>query len=161
MISTARITSGRALQSHRQDELGLTLIEVLAAGLVISIFLLGLTVAWHVMNYQLLITRLQDRLARVIRQANDFVLYAPYDALPSDGQQMLPGYLFEPFDQQSRSFRHELPYSFSAAVTLENAGTINDAKQIQLTLNYLLPEPQGHETKAHQIQLQPIARARF
>jgi hypothetical protein len=142
-------------------ERGLTLIEVMAAGLVISIFLLGLTAAWHVMDYQFLITKLQDRVARVIRQANDFILFAPYDALPTDGQQILGGFLFEPFDQKSQSYKHELPYSFTAAVTPSNAGTINDAKRIQMTFNYLLPEPQGHETKAHQIQLQPVVRSRF
>ena len=152
-------TISKLYQCKRQR--GLTLTEVLAAGLVISIFLLGLTVAWHIMDYQFLISRLQDRVARVIRQANDFVLYAPYDSLPSDGQQILSGYLFEPFNQQSQSYKHDLPYSFSAAVTLSNAGTIDDTKQIQLILNYVLPEPKGHETKAHQIQMQPVARSRF
>ena len=150
------------LKGHaRRHERGLALFEVMAGGLVIATFLLGLTSAWHVMDYQFLVSRLQGRLERVIRQANDFILYAPYDALPTDGQQILGGYLFEPFDQQSQSYKHELPYSFTAAVTPSNAGTINDAKRIQMTFNYLLPEPQGHETKAHQIQLQPVVRSRF
>jgi hypothetical protein len=113
------------------------------------------------MDYQFLVSRLQGRLERVIRQANDFVLYAPYDALPSNGQQILSGYLFEPFDQQSQSYRHQLPYSFTAAVATSNTGTIDDQKQIQLTLNYILPDPKGHETSNHQIQLQSIARSRY
>jgi hypothetical protein len=144
-----------------KNELGLTLIEVLAGGLALSILLAGLTAAWRVLEYQLMITRLQDRVSRVVRQANDFVLYAPYDALPSSGAQLLSGYLFEPFDQQSQSFLHELPYSFSAAVTLNNPGTINETKQIQLTLNYVLPAPVGHETQARQIQLSPTLRSRL
>src|ERR1700751_2319996 len=120
--------------AQRQLERGLTLIEVLTTGLVISIFLLGLTGAWHVMNYQFLISRLQDRATRVIRQANDFILYAPYDALPTDGQQILGGFLFEPFDEQSQSYKHQLPYSFSGAVPLSSTNTLNDTKQILLTL---------------------------
>jgi hypothetical protein len=152
-------TISKLYQCQRQR--GLTLIEVLAGGLVISIFLLGLTSAWHVMDYQFLISGLQGRIARVIRQANDFILYAPYDSLPSDGQQILPGYLFEPFDQRSQSFRHELPYSFAASVAPNSVDTINDLKQIQLTLNYVLPDPKGHATRNYQIQLQSIARSRF
>jgi hypothetical protein len=150
------------LKGHaRRHERGLALFEVMAGGLVIATFLLGLTSAWHVMDYQFLVSRLQGRLERVIRQANDFILYAPYDALPTDGQQILGGYLFEPFDQQSQSYKHELPYSFNAAVTASNTGTINDQKQIQLTFTYILPNPKGHETRNYQIQLQSISRSRY
>jgi len=154
---TAQNNRGRRAKSNE----GLTLIEVLVGGLALSILLAGLTAAWRVLEYQLLITRLQDRVSRVVRQANDWMLYAPYDALPSDGAQLLSGYLFEPFDQQSQSFRHNLPYSFSAAVAVNNPGTSNESRQIQLTLNYLLPAPVGHETQAHQIQLSPTFRSRL
>jgi hypothetical protein len=162
MTSTGTITSGKPQKAcARRREQGVALFEVLAGGLVMAIFLLGLTSAWHVMDYQFLASRLQGRLQRVIRQANDYILFAPYDALPSDGQQVLSGYLFEPFDQQSQSYRHQLPYSFTAAVTASNANTINDQKQIQLTLNYVLPDPKGHETANYQMQLQSIARSRY
>jgi hypothetical protein len=140
---------------------GLTLIEVLASGLVISILFAGLTAAWRIMDYQFFITRLQDRISRVVRQANDWTLYCPYDALPSDRAQILPGYLYEPFDQHTNTFRQELPYSFSASVTVNNPGTSTETTQIQLTLNYLLPAPIGHETQARQIQLQPTTRSRM
>src|ERR1700741_2032385 len=155
MISSAKIIRRERRRSQaRQSECGLALFEVMAGGLVIAIFLLGLTSAWHVMDYQFLLSRLQGRLERVIRQANDFILYAPYDALPTDGQQILGGFLFEPFDEQSQSYKHELPYSFAAAVTANNRNTINDQKQIQLTFNYVLPDPKGHETRNYQIQMQ-------
>jgi hypothetical protein len=132
----------------------------MAGGLVLAIFLIGLTSATYVMEYQLLVSRLQSRLQRVTRQARDFILYSPYDALPADGQQILSGYLFEPFDQQSQSYKHELPYGFAAVVTTNNTGTLNEQKLIQLALNYSLPDPKGHETHNCQIQMQPITRSR-
>jgi hypothetical protein len=145
-------------KAHR-NELGLTLIEVLAGGFALSVILAGLTAAWHVLDYQLMITRLQDRVSRVVRQANDWTLYAPYDTLPSNGAQLLSGYLFQPFDQQTQTYQQELPYSFTASVAVNNPGTISESKEIQLTLNYSLPAPLGHETQAHQIQLPSTLRS--
>jgi hypothetical protein len=140
---------------------GLALLEVLVGTMVLSVFLLAATPAWRVLDYQLLVDRLTERAARVLRQANDFILYAPYDSLPADGSTVFSGWLYQPGNATSSEYKKLLPYTVTAAVTVQNAGTPDEAKQIRLTLNYQFPQLNSNAPKAQIIQTQEATRERF
>ena len=145
----------------RRTESGLTLIEVLVGTFLISAFLVAATPAWRLLDYQLLVNRLTERAMRVIRQANDFIEYAPYDSLPADGGTVASGWLYQPADAASGgAVKKLLPYTVTAAVIVQGAGTLDETEQIRLTLNYALPQVNSSETKAQIIQTEQ-SRTRF
>ena len=112
-----------SVTGKRQDQSGLALLEVLVGTFVLCVFMVAATPAWRVLDYQLLAARLTERAARVIRQANDFILYAPYDTLPADGGTVTKGWLYQPANGTSGQYQQLLPYTVSAAVTVQNPGT--------------------------------------
>jgi hypothetical protein len=129
--------------------------------MVLSVFLIAATPAWRVLDHQLLVARLTERASRVIRQANDFILYAPYDSLPADGGTVFSGWLYQPGNATSGEYKKLLPYTVTAAVTVQNGGTPDEVKQIRLTLNYQIPQLNSNAPKGQTIQTQQATRSRF
>jgi hypothetical protein len=149
------------VKAKHQAESGLALLEVLVGTMVLCIVMVAATPAWRVLDYQLLAARLTERASRVIRQANDFILYAPYDTLPGDGGTVTKGWLYQPANGTSGGYQQLLPYTVSAAVTEQNPGTPEEVKQIQLTLNYQIPQLDSNAPQGQTIRTQPTTRSRF
>lgn len=122
---------------------GFSLIEVLAALVVLSVSAVGVTAAWRLADYKALVARLDHRAGRILREYYELRTFVPENAQltgagPSSNQQAgddpLFGYLYHP--------RRDLNSERSAASAFDQSvpyvvSVSPDGKK--LTLIYQLP----------------------
>lgn len=106
-------------------EKGFSLVEVVASVLVLSSASLAVTAAWRLADYKVLVTRLDDRAQRVLRECYEMQTFAPVESKPfrADGApNNLPavqGYLYHPWArpgvtaQEGSTPLDQVPYTLS------------------------------------------------
>src|SRR5260370_34628536 len=79
-----------------------SLVEVLASLFILTLSALGITAAWRLADYQELLTRVDRRAERILRQYYELQTFAPPDSRPftvdgsPSGQTSVTGYLYHP-----------------------------------------------------------------
>jgi hypothetical protein len=118
-----------------------SLVEVLASLLILTLSAGGITAAWRLADYQELLTRVDRRAERILRQYYELQTFAPPDSRPftvnaSAAQSPVTGYLYYPRlianQTSSTPFGKLVPFSIS----LTN-GTAPGTSQ--LVLIYTIP----------------------
>jgi hypothetical protein len=118
-----------------------SLMEVLASLFILTLSAIGITAAWRLADYQELLTRVDRRAERILRQYYELQTFAPPDSRPftvnqSPQQTPITGYLYHPrlITNQSGTdkFGNLIPFSISMT-----NGTAPGASQLVLT--YAVP----------------------
>jgi hypothetical protein len=121
-----------------------SLVEVLASLFILTISAMGITAAWRLADYQELLTRVDRRAERILRQYYELQTFAPPESRPftvnasssPSAQNALTGYLYHPRliagQNSSNPFGDLIPFS----ITMTN-GSAPNAKQLVLT--YTVP----------------------
>jgi prepilin-type N-terminal cleavage/methylation domain-containing protein len=109
----------------RWSEKGFSLVEVLASVLVLCSASMAVTAAWRLADYKELVTRLDDRARRVLRECYELQTFAPMASKPfkADGTPnnlpMVQGFLYHPWSrpnasaQDSSNYLNVVPYTIS------------------------------------------------
>jgi type II secretory pathway pseudopilin PulG len=136
-------------KKRAKRETGFSLAEVLASLLVLTLSAVAITTAWRLADYQEMLTRVDRRAERILRQYYELQTFAPVDSRPfvlndsslSDssskaGQGAITGYLYHPRLISSKSgsarFGNLIPFSITMT-TGPNPGAS------QLVLIYTIP----------------------
>jgi hypothetical protein len=118
-----------------------SLVEVLASLFILTLSAVGITAAWRLADYQELLTRVDRRAERILRQYYELQTFAPPDSRPftvneSSQQTPITGYLYHPRlisgQTGTGSFGNLIPFSISMT-----NGTA--AGTSQLILSYTVP----------------------
>jgi hypothetical protein len=117
-----------------------SLVEVLASLFILTLSAVGITAAWRLADYQELLTRVDRRAERILREYYELQTFAPPDSRPfttsaSPSPSPITGYLYYPRQianqNGSGAFGKMVPFSIS--MTNAAAGTT------QLVLTYTSP----------------------
>lgn len=103
---------------------GFSLVEVLASLFILTVSAVGITAAWRLADYQELLTRVDRRAERILRQYYELQTFAPPDSRPfiasasaSPTQSPVTGYLYHPRLIRGQSgtglFGNLIPFSIS------------------------------------------------
>jgi hypothetical protein len=133
---------GRFGRGHRPFRLqaAFSLVEVLASLFILTLSAVGITAAWRLADYQELLTRVDRRAERILREYYELQTFAPPDSRPfitsaSPSPSPITGYLYYPRlianQNGSGAFGKLIPFSIS--MTNATAGTP------QLVLTYTIP----------------------
>ncbi|MFZ0502944.1 MAG: hypothetical protein WAM44_04480 [Chthoniobacterales bacterium] len=99
-----------------------SLVEVLASLFILTLSAVGITAAWRLADYQELLTRLDSRAERILRQYYELQTFGPPDSRPftvNEPSQQTPitGYLYHPRliagQTGTGSFGNLIPFSVS------------------------------------------------
>ena len=100
-----------------------SLVEVLASLFILTVSAIGITAAWRLADYQELLTRVDRRAERILRQYYELQTFAPADSRPftenssSSTQNAITGYLYHPrliaSQAGSNQFGNLIPFSIS------------------------------------------------
>jgi hypothetical protein len=129
---------GRKRGSDPRLQAAFSLVEVLASLFILTLSAVGITAAWRLADYQELLTRVDRRAERILRQYYELETFAPLDSRPftvnaSPSQQSpITGYLYHPRliagQTGSGSFGNLIPFSISMT-----NGTAPGTSQLVLT----------------------------
>ena len=123
---------------------GFSLVEVLASLFVLTISAVGVTAAWRLADYQELLTRVDRRAERILRQYYELQTFAPFDSRPfstntspsPSTEAAITGYLYHPrliaAQAGSSPFGNLIPFTLSMT-----NGTAPGTDQLVLT--YTIP----------------------
>jgi hypothetical protein len=121
-----------------------SLVEVLASLFVLTISAVGITAAWRLADYQELLTRVDRRAERILRQYYELQTFAPPESRPftanssssPSAQNAITGYLYHPRliagQNGSNPFGDLIPFSISVTNGAAPGGN-------QLVLTYTVP----------------------
>jgi hypothetical protein len=99
-----------------------SLVEVLASLFILTLSAVGITAAWRLADYQELLTRVDRRAERILRQYYELQTFGPPDSRPftvneSSQQTPITGYLYHPRliagQTGTGSFGNLIPFSVS------------------------------------------------
>jgi type II secretory pathway pseudopilin PulG len=134
---------------------GFSLVEVLASCVVLSVAAIGITAVWRLADYKALLTRLDHRAERVLREYYELQTFAPKGAKPlTDAtlpagyapQDPLNGFLYHPLKSNrppnDPQYEDRIPYSINPS--LEGG---------KLTLTYTVP---GYSNEAAQTFIKTV-----
>ncbi|MBV9489859.1 MAG: hypothetical protein JO069_09070 [Verrucomicrobia bacterium] len=111
----------------RLHETAFSLVEVLASVLILSSVALTITAAWRLADYKMLVTRLDDRARRILRECYEMQTFAPVGSKPfgTDGAPNAfgtvgRGYLYHPRahpgeEMQAGQYLDQVPYTVSVS----------------------------------------------
>ena len=93
--------SGRNHAALLHLQAGFSLIEVLASLFILTFSAVGITAAWRLADYQELLTRVDRRAERILREYYELQTFAPPDSRPfianaSPSPSPVTGYLYHP-----------------------------------------------------------------
>jgi hypothetical protein len=131
---------GRNHKPFHRLQAAFSLVEVLASLFILTLSAVGITAAWRLADYQELLTRVDRRAERILREYYELQTFAPPDSRPftasaSPSPSPITGYLYYPRQianqNGSGAFGNMVPFSIS--MTNAAAGTT------QLVLTYTIP----------------------
>ena len=136
-----------------------SLVEVLASLFILTLSAVGITAAWRLADYQELLTRVDRRAERILREYYELQTFAPADSRPftinaSPSPSPVTGYLYHPrliaSQSGSAAFGNLIPFSIS--MTNGTAPGTN-----QLVLTYTIPSygTQGSRQVSKTVVLNP------
>lgn len=158
----ARQVRGRLVRNGGpllQLQAAFSLVEVLASLCILTLSAVGITAAWRLADYQELLTRVDRRAERILREYYELQTFAPVDSRPfmvnaSPSPSPVTGYLYHPrlIASQSGSgvFGNLIPFS----IWMTN-GTAPGTSQLVLT--YTIPSygTQGSRQVTKTVVLNP------
>jgi hypothetical protein len=118
-----------------------SLVEVLASLFILTLSAAGITAAWRLADYQELLTRVDRRAERILRQYYELQTFAPPDSRPftvnaSPAQSPLTGYLYYPRLISNQTGSTAVGKLIPFSISLTN-GTVPGTSQLVLT--YTVP----------------------
>jgi hypothetical protein len=125
---------------RRENEKGFSLMEVLASVLVLCSASIAVTAGWRLADYKELVTRLDDRAGRILRECCERQTFAPAGSKPfkADGSPNDPsavqGFLYHPWTQPNAATPEGKGYLDVAPYTISIS---SDGKSMEL--RYELP----------------------
>ena len=133
----------RNCRRFRRLRSAFSLVEVLVSLFILTLSAVGITAAWRLADYQELLTRVDRRAERILREYYELQTFAPADsrpftatASPSPSASPITGYLYRPrlitSQGSSGQFGNLIPFSIS--MTNATAPGTN-----QLVLTYTIP----------------------
>jgi hypothetical protein len=122
------------LKEQSQD--AFSLLETLLGILVIGLSMVGSFEALRLADLKARHLSIDRRLTELVRENSDYILYAAYDLLPSDGGVLSRGSLYQLYDAPSQSWHNFYNYAVTARVQVSNPGTASEVKNITLSLTY-------------------------
>ena len=146
---------------RRNPRAGFALIDPLIGLLAVATVMVGVLNFWRLAEYKADKARIDARVTQILRESSDYVAYVPYDLLPADGAQLRSGFLLHPLDPTTGTFNQIYPFSVTVAVTITNAGTLAEVKEIVLTLTYNTnPQPASTDSSQETIRNNALTRVK-
>jgi hypothetical protein len=140
---------------------GFSLIDPLVGVLAFAVIIVGAFNFWRLAEYKCDRARIDARVSQILRESTDYIAYAAYDLLPADGEQFRSGFLLHPLDPATGTYKAIYPFNVSTAVTVANAGTPAEQKQIVLTLTFNAnPNPVATDPPQETIRTNALTRAK-
>jgi hypothetical protein len=147
---------------HRRRSAGFALIDPLIGILAVASVMVGVINFWRLAEYKCNKARIDARVSQILRESSDYVAYVPYDLLPADGAQLRSGFLLHPLDPSTGAYKEIYPFIVIVTVTITNAGTPVEGKQIVLTLTYnTSPEPVSADSLQETIRTNALSRVKI
>lgn len=115
---------------------GFSLLETVVGMLILALSVVGSFEALRLSDLKARHSRIDDRIAELLRENSDYVLYVAYDLLPADGAVLSQGSLYQLYDSTSHSWRGFYSYTVTARVQELNKGTASEIRSITLSMTY-------------------------
>jgi hypothetical protein len=146
--------------NNRRYRRGLSLIEVLASSVALSVAAIGITAVWRLADYKALMARLDHRAGRILREYYELQTFSPKgakpfaDTAPPEGyapQDPVRGFLYHPLKNNSSGSNPEyddlIQYSIKSP---PGSG--------ELTITYTVPvsRSEGVQTFTKTVRLDPL-----
>jgi Tfp pilus assembly protein PilV len=140
---------------------GFALIDPLVGVLAVAIVVVGALNFWRLAEYKCDRARIDARVSQILRESTDHLTYAAYDLLPADGAEFRSGFLLHPVDPVTGAYKGIYPFTVITAITVTNAGTPAEQKQIVLTLTCSTnPDPLATNIPQETIRTNALTRAK-
>jgi prepilin-type N-terminal cleavage/methylation domain-containing protein len=114
---------------------GFSLVETIIGIAVLAICVAGSFEMLRLADLQAKHTSVDNRIAELLREYSDYVLYLDYNRLPNDGDNLGDGYLYQVNDPVSKTSKGFYYYLITANVQTYNPGTAEEYKNITVTMN--------------------------
>jgi len=139
----------------RMSSNGFSLVEVLASSVVLSIAAIGITAAWRLADSKALLTRLDHRASRILREYYELQTFAPAGTSPfsSDAPgEYAPadpanGFLYHPLKINSPKDHSEYDNAIPYSIEAPGFG--------QVTLTYTVPGYAGQSSTTRTVTFNP------
>ena len=115
---------------------GFSLIETVLGITVLAVSVAGSFEMLRLADLQAKHAAVDSRIAELLREYSDYVLYLDYHRLPNDGDKLGQGYLYQVYDPVSKTSKGFYHYLITANVQIYNSGTAGEYKNITVSLNY-------------------------
>src|ERR1700692_1925088 len=100
----------------RRSLMGFSLIETIVGMLVLALSVVGSFEALRLSDLKARHARIENRIAELLREQADHLMYVAYDLLPADGAVLSEGSLYQIYDAPSRSWNNFYSYTVTAKV---------------------------------------------
>jgi hypothetical protein len=125
-----------AMKLPGRSRFGFSLVETTVGMLILSLSLVGSFEALRISDLKLRHARVDNRVAELLRENSDYLMYVAYDLLPTDGTILSQGNLYQLYDLTSRSWKSFYSYSVTANVQAVNPGSAEEITNITLRMTY-------------------------
>jgi len=134
---------GRNRGGFRRRQSAFSLVEVLASLFILTLSAVGITAAWRLADYQELLTRVDRRAERILREYYELQTFAPPDSRPfmanassSPSPSPITGYLYHPRLIASQSGSAQWGNLIPFSISMTNGAALGTN---QLVLSYTIP----------------------
>ncbi len=103
---------------------------------MLALSLVGSFEALRLSDLKVRHARIDNRVAELLRENSDYVMYVAYDLLPTDGTILSQGNLYQLYDLTTRSWKSFYSYSVIANVQAVNPGSAEETTNITLRMTY-------------------------
>jgi hypothetical protein len=116
--------------------MGFSLLETIVGTLVLALSVVGSLEVLRLSDLKARHSRIDNRIAELLRENSDYVMYVAYDLLPADGVVLGQGSLYQLYDSRSQSLKSFYTYTVVANVQTLNLGTASEIRNISLSMTY-------------------------
>jgi len=131
-----------------RGQAGFSLAETIIGIAVLAISVMGSFEMLRLADLQAKHTSVDNRIAELLREYSDYVLYLDYNRLPNDGDNLGEGYLYQVYDPVSKVSKGFYHYLITLNVQTYNPGTAGEYKNIAVSMNC---QADGHAFSAQLI----------
>jgi hypothetical protein len=124
------------MEWRRRSRAGLTFLETIVGMLVLALSVVGSFEALRLSDLKARHARIENRIAELLRENTDYVMYVAYDLLPADGAVLSEGSLYQIYDATSQSWKNFYSYTVTAKVQALNQGTALEISNVTLNITY-------------------------
>jgi hypothetical protein len=135
--------SGKERKMHLRcrAQAGFSLAETIIGIAVLAFSVMGSFETLRLADLQARHTSVDNRIAELLREYNDYVLYLDYNRLPNDGDNLGEGYLYQVYDPVSKASKGFYHYLITINVQTYHSGAAGEYKDITVRMNW---QADGH-----------------